>query len=200
MAESKTVIIVPLKGSNYSMWKVQCRMVLMKEGLWSIVRGTEVAPSEEVEQNVRFVVKRDRTLVLIMLFINPTLLYLLGDLEDPVTVWKKLNPISFKRRPGRSTGIKEEVVFPETEGERFCRWAHSQINGTFWASCCNRWSCEGGGPRCSLVSKLAWVIQYACHSLSLKWKALVENSSARNWKCFVLTGKESINPQSLKNS
>ena len=44
MAEVKTVSIVPLNGSNYLTWKVQCRMTLMKDGLWTIVDGTEGPP------------------------------------------------------------------------------------------------------------------------------------------------------------
>ena len=88
MAESKSVSIVPL---NYPTWKLQCRMVLMKEGLWSIVNGTEEVPgAEEVERVAKFNARRDRTLALIVLSVDPSLLYLLGDLEDPVAVWKKL--------------------------------------------------------------------------------------------------------------
>ena len=38
MAESKgTVMVVPLNGSNYVTWKIQCKMALIKEGLWKIV-------------------------------------------------------------------------------------------------------------------------------------------------------------------
>ena len=43
MAESKTML-TPLSGSNYTTWKVQCKMALMKEGVWRIVDGTETAP------------------------------------------------------------------------------------------------------------------------------------------------------------
>ena len=46
MAEIKTVI-VPLNGRNYPTWKVQCRMVLMKESLWGIISGTEETPGED---------------------------------------------------------------------------------------------------------------------------------------------------------
>ena len=47
MAESKTVstvTVIPLNGTNYPSWKVQCRMVLVREGLWGIVAGTEEPP------------------------------------------------------------------------------------------------------------------------------------------------------------
>ena len=93
MAEAiKSVSIALLKGSNYPTWKLQCRMVLMREGLWSIVSGTEQAPAnEEVENVAKFAARRDRALALIVLSIEPSLLYLLGDPDDPVVVWRKLS-------------------------------------------------------------------------------------------------------------
>ena len=109
MAESKTVTVVPLNGSNYGTWKVQCRMALVKDGLWSIVSGTETAPaSTEAEKYAKFVSRRDKALAIIVLSVHPSLLYLLGDPEDPVAVWKKLsdqfqkkswaNKLSLRRR------------------------------------------------------------------------------------------------------
>ena len=59
MAESKTVMVVPLNSKNYSTWKIQCKMALMQEGLWRIVNGTEVAPAERAEQQARFTARRD---------------------------------------------------------------------------------------------------------------------------------------------
>ena len=52
MAEAiaKVSTVVPLKGTNYSTWKVQCRMALMKEGLWNIVTKKEVALRDETSQ------------------------------------------------------------------------------------------------------------------------------------------------------
>ena len=91
MAEVKTVSVVPLNGSNYPTWKVQCRMALMKDGLWTIVDGTEAPPPEqEADKYRKFVGRRDRALALIVLSIEPSLLYLVGDPENPVTVWQKL--------------------------------------------------------------------------------------------------------------
>ena len=88
MAESKSMVIILLKGSNYPTWKVQCRMALVKDGLWSIVNGMEPIPEEREVYQVQG--RRDRALVLIVLSIKPLLLYLLGDPEAPVAVWKKL--------------------------------------------------------------------------------------------------------------
>ena len=44
--DMKAVCIVPLNGANYPTWRIQCQMALMKEGLWSIVNGSESGPSQ----------------------------------------------------------------------------------------------------------------------------------------------------------
>ena len=91
MAESKSTVVVPLNSSNYPTWKVQCRMALMKDGLWNLVNGTERPPlSSEAEQHAKFMARRDRALAIIVLSVEPSLLYLIGDPEDPIVVWKKL--------------------------------------------------------------------------------------------------------------
>ena len=61
----------------------------MKEGLWRIVTGEETAPASEAER-VKFATRKDRALATIVLSVDPSLLYLVGDPEDPVAVWKKL--------------------------------------------------------------------------------------------------------------
>ena len=48
--EATKVLLKPLNGSNCATWKVQCRMALIKEGLWNIVNGTEVADDANTEQ------------------------------------------------------------------------------------------------------------------------------------------------------
>ena len=91
MAEMKTVAIIPLNGRNYPRWKVQCRMALMKDGLWGIVSGTEVDPGEDhADAHTKFMSRRDRALAIVVLSVEPSLLYLIGDPVDPVAVWKKL--------------------------------------------------------------------------------------------------------------
>ena len=37
---------VPLNGENYVTWKIQCKMALIKDGLWSILNETESFPTE----------------------------------------------------------------------------------------------------------------------------------------------------------
>ena len=93
MAEGRTVSVRPLNGTNYPSWKVQCRMALIREGLWGIVAGTEESPDRETEADkyAKFMSRRDKALATIVLAVDPSLLYLLGDPEDPAAVWKKLS-------------------------------------------------------------------------------------------------------------
>ena len=86
-SDSRTVTLVPLNGSNYSTWKVQCQMALMKDGLWNIANGTETAPTGgDADRRAKFAARKDRALATIVLSIEPSLLYLIGDPEDPIVV------------------------------------------------------------------------------------------------------------------
>ena len=81
--ETTKILIKPLNGAKYATWKVQCKMALMKEGLWIIVTGTEGAPEDQREQP-KYLLRRDHALAMIVLSVEPTLLYLLRpDPEDP---------------------------------------------------------------------------------------------------------------------
>ena len=83
--------VVVLDGANFPTWKMQMRMILMKQNVWRIVQGTEVAPAEEDGVAYRkFMERRDRALASIVLGIDAKLLYLLGDPQDPVQVWQLL--------------------------------------------------------------------------------------------------------------
>ena len=87
----KMASIISLNGTNYSTWKVQCRMALMRDGLWGITTKSELAPDEEeAEKYAKFVARRDRALATIVSSVEPSLLYLLGDPQDPSLVWEKL--------------------------------------------------------------------------------------------------------------
>ena len=82
--ETKGVSIIPLNSRNYATWKLQSRMTLMKEGLWTIVNGTEVPPADGADEAVvtRYIARKDRALATIVLSIDPSLLYLLGEPKD----------------------------------------------------------------------------------------------------------------------
>ena len=89
MAEGRPVQIIPLNGTNYLSWKGQCRMALIREGLWGIVAGTEKAT--DADKLAKFRGRSDRALAMIVLAIDPSLLYLVGDPVDPAAVWNKLS-------------------------------------------------------------------------------------------------------------
>ncbi len=83
--------IVPLNSSNYPTWKTQCKMTLIKDNLWSIVGGTETLPdTNEGNAQTNFNRRKDKALAVIVLAVNPSLLYLLNDPVCPCAVWKKL--------------------------------------------------------------------------------------------------------------
>ena len=87
----KTTSIIPLNGENFSTWKVQCRMAVMSDAAWGIVAKTVLSPSpDKAEDLAKFVARRDRALASIVLSVDPSLLYLLGDPQDPAVVWEKL--------------------------------------------------------------------------------------------------------------
>ena len=53
--------------------------------------GSERAPAAaEADKYAKFVARRDRALAIIVLSVEPSLLYLIGDPEDPIIVWQKL--------------------------------------------------------------------------------------------------------------
>ena len=47
-------------------------------------------PTEGGDRRSNFLARRDRALAAIVLAVEPSLLYLIGDSEDPVAVWQKL--------------------------------------------------------------------------------------------------------------
>ena len=94
MAEKST--IVPLTRLNYPTWKVQCKMSLIKDGLLSIVMETKAAPAEGSDHYTKYRTRRDKALATIVLSIDPSLLYLIGDRENPVVVWKLFSEQSQK--------------------------------------------------------------------------------------------------------
>lgn len=69
-------------------------MALMKDGLYvrGIVSGTEATPAQsDADKYKKFVTRWDRALaIIIVLSVDPSLLYFVGEPEDPGTVWKKL--------------------------------------------------------------------------------------------------------------
>ena len=97
MADFKTSL-VPLNGKNFPKWKVQCRIALVKDSLWDIVRGTEtLADGATADARKKLVARRDRALAIIVLAVDPSLLYLLGEPENQGAVWTKLEE-QFQRK------------------------------------------------------------------------------------------------------
>ena len=102
MTDSRTETVVPLNGLNSPTWKIQCRIALMKEGLWRIVPGQETAPSGSEAERAKFAARLDCALATVVLTLNTSLLHLIGDPKDQVVVWKKIaNQFEKKTRATR---------------------------------------------------------------------------------------------------
>ena len=109
--------MVPLKENNYATWRVQCRMSLMREGLWTIVNKDEFMPEideerfrESNEARRKFKTRYDRALTTIVLSVSPELLYLLGtEPEDPVEVWDTLENQFQKRTWANKLTLKRKL-------------------------------------------------------------------------------------------
>ena len=92
--------IIPLNERNYSTWKIQLRMLLMKDDLLNIVEGKETAPTTPTgggtptetpsSDLIKFNARKNKALAQIVLHVDTKLLYLLGDPTCPVEVWKKI--------------------------------------------------------------------------------------------------------------
>ena len=67
-------------------------MTLMKEDLWCIVNETETAPGLDASATTvtKYHTRKDQALATIVLSIDLSLLYLIGDPKEPVEVWQKL--------------------------------------------------------------------------------------------------------------
>ena len=92
MDSSKGVCIVPLNEKNYSTWRIQMKMYLIKDNLFSIVDGTETEPPADATAAVResFSKRKSKALANIVLAVETKLLYIIGDPTEPVDVWNKL--------------------------------------------------------------------------------------------------------------
>ena len=117
MATSSHSSVVSLNGSNYATWKVQCKMALLKEGLWNCVSETETEPeTSDTNALLKYRQKRDRALAIIVLAVDPTLLYLLGDdPSNPKIVWDTLQKQFQKKSWANKLSLKRHLFTTKLE-------------------------------------------------------------------------------------
>ena len=68
-----------LKGENYLSWKRQCRLILIRDGLWNIVNGGETAPASRSSDELKaaYKTRREKAAATIGLAILPSLMYVI---------------------------------------------------------------------------------------------------------------------------
>ena len=89
--------ITPLNEHNFNTWKIQVKMALIREELWGFVNGQEAIPETTSANNKKYCSRKDRALSIIVMAIDPKLLYLIGDPEDPKVVFDTLSNIFIKK-------------------------------------------------------------------------------------------------------
>ena len=112
MDTNKELSIVPLNDKNYSTWKVQMKMLLMRENLFGILDGTEAAPPADATDShagQKYKRRHDRALATIVLSIDPSLLYLLGDPTDPAVAWTTLQNTFTKKTWSNRLRLKRKL-------------------------------------------------------------------------------------------
>lgn len=89
--------LMPLNGTNYTIWKVQCKMTLHRNDLWNIVNEREIVPEPRrgvILQTIHLS-RTDCSLATFVLPVELPLIYLIGYPDDPALMWKKTGrPIS----------------------------------------------------------------------------------------------------------
>ena len=78
-----------------------------------------MVPSElltkESNAHYKYATRRDRALATIVLSIDPSLLYLVGDPHDPADFWKKLGDQFQKKVMGQQVATEEASLYSMTE-------------------------------------------------------------------------------------
>ena len=96
MAQNNNNNNVVLTGENFPTWKIQAKMMLIKENLYDIVDESETEPaptSTNAADIAKFKSRKKRALAIIVLSIDPKLFYHLGDPTCPIAVWKKIQAV-----------------------------------------------------------------------------------------------------------
>ena len=78
--------------------------------MWKIVDGTETAPRADDAGYANFMERHDRALAIVVLAINPALLYLLiGEPTDPTGVWTKLENLFQKKSWANKLSMRRKL-------------------------------------------------------------------------------------------
>ena len=76
------------------------------------VNGSKTSPSQsETERYAKFVARRDRAQAIIVSSVESSLLYLIGDPEDPVAVWRKLSDQFQKKTWANKLQLRRKLHF-----------------------------------------------------------------------------------------
>ena len=124
--EIKLINFVLLNRTNYAIWKIQCKMTLIKDGLWNIANEIDIIPDPRAEMtlHMKYLSWNDCALVTIVLSVEPSLLYLIRDTDDPVVAWKKLANQFQKKTWANKLALRRKLYSPKLKE---CDTLHNYI-------------------------------------------------------------------------
>ena len=79
-------VIDKLTGSNYGVWSMKVKIMLMKDDLWGLIDGTEVVPTEATAAYTIKLAKATPTAT-IGLTVDDSFLLMIGDKETTKAMW-----------------------------------------------------------------------------------------------------------------
>lgn len=109
MSELRAVSIAPLSESNFVTWKIQIKMMLLRKELWDIVQGEETAPDQTNVGHKKFCSRSNRALSLIVMAVEPRMLYLIGEPENPKIVFDKLCNVFQKKTWANKLRLRKKL-------------------------------------------------------------------------------------------
>ena len=82
----------------------------MKDSLWDIISGSEPLPDEEhADTRRKFMTRSDHAPAIVVLAVDSSLLYLLGDPKDPRAVWLKLEKQFHRKTPSNKLQLRRKL-------------------------------------------------------------------------------------------
>ena len=105
----KTISLPVLTDSNYQTWRVQMKMLLMRDNLFGFIDDTEIRPNDADAALPNFIKREQKALANIVLGIDPKLLYIIGDPTKPKEVWDKLQAAFMKPSWANKLRLKKRL-------------------------------------------------------------------------------------------
>ena len=93
---------------------MQCKKILIREDLWNIVNKTAIIPNLKTNANLysKYLWQKDCALMTSALLVELSLLYLIGNPDDPAVVLKKIaDQFKGEKNVDEQVSVEEKILF-----------------------------------------------------------------------------------------